>query len=107
MYIVVRERTREIGIRRSIGARKRDILLQFLGQTFVVVGTGAVLGFLISLALVKLGSLIPLQEYLGTPTVSPAVAATTITLLCLVALGAGYFPARRAANLDPVDCLRG
>ncbi|MEE9132663.1 MAG: ABC transporter permease [Gemmatimonadota bacterium] len=106
MYIVVKERTREIGIRRSIGARKRDIMRQFLGQTFVVVGTGAVLGFLISLSLVKLGQLMPLKEFIGVPTISPLVAGATIALLCGVALTAGYFPARKAANLDPVECLR-
>jgi putative ABC transport system permease protein len=106
MYIVVKERTREIGVRRSVGARKRDIMRQFLGQTFVVVGTGAVLGFLISLGLVELGQLMPLKEFIGVPTISPLVAGATIALLCGVALTAGYFPARKAANLDPVECLR-
>ncbi len=106
MYIVVRERTREIGIRRSIGARKRDIMLHFLGQALVVVGIGAALGFAVSLGLIELGALLPLQEFLGRPTFSPAVAVATVLLLTAVALMAGFFPARRAANLDPVDCLR-
>ncbi|UCC48874.1 MAG: ABC transporter permease [Gemmatimonadota bacterium] len=106
MYIVVKERTREIGIRRSVGARKRDILLQFLGQAFVVVGSGAALGFLISLAIIRLGANLPMQEFVGRPTLSPVVATVTIVLLTGVALLAGYFPARKAANLDPVECLR-
>ena len=106
MYIVVKERTREIGVRRSVGARKRDIMLQFLGETFVVVTTGAILGFLISLALVTAGKMIPLREFIGVPTISPMVAIATVILLTFVALLAGYFPARKAANLDPVECLR-
>jgi putative ABC transport system permease protein len=106
MYIVVKERTREIGIRRSIGARKRDIMLHFLGQAFVVVGIGASLGFALSVALVELGALLPLQEFLGRPMISPPVAVATVVLLTGVALLAGFFPARKAANLDPVECLR-
>ncbi len=106
MYIVVKERTREIGVRRSIGARKRDIMLQFLGETFVVVAVGAILGFLVSLALVTAGKMMPLQEFIGVPTISPMVAIATVILLTFVALLAGYFPARKAANLDPVECLR-
>ncbi|HEY8483544.1 MAG TPA: ABC transporter permease [Longimicrobiales bacterium] len=106
MYIVVRERTREIGIKRSIGARKRHILGQFLAETFLIVAVGGVLGFLLSLALVKAASLLPIQEQVGTPTLSPAVVGATILLLAAIAFLAGLFPARRAANLDPVECLR-
>jgi putative ABC transport system permease protein len=106
MYVVVRERTREIGIKRSLGARRRDILGQFLAETFVIVGSGALLGFIVSSVVVMGVRMLPIEEYVGTPVVSPAVAAATIVLLAVIALLAGLFPARRAANLDPVECLR-
>jgi putative ABC transport system permease protein len=86
MYVVVRERTREIGIKRSVGARRRDILLQFIAETFLLVAVGAVLGFV--------------------PAISPMVATATMALLAAIAFFSGLFPARRAAGLDPVECLR-
>lgn len=106
MYVVVRERTREIGVKRSVGAHRRDIMWQFFAETIFIVAIGALLGFLISYALVKLLGLLPIQEFVGTPVISPIVALATMTLLAVIALFAGFFPARRAANLDPVECLR-
>ncbi|MFN0149996.1 MAG: ABC transporter permease [bacterium] len=106
MYVVVRERTREIGIRRSIGARRADIMREFIAETFLIVSAGALLGFLISFGIVQLLGLLPIVEYVGRATISPVVAAATITLLSSIAFLAGLFPARKAANLDPVECLR-
>ncbi len=106
MYVVVRERTREIGIKRSVGARKRDIMLQFFSETFLLVGLGAALGFALSVGIVRLLGMIPIQEYVGRPTISATVAAATMALLAAIAFMAGLFPARKAANLDPVECLR-
>ena len=106
MYIVVRERTPEIGIRRSVGASQRDILLQFFGETFLLVGVGAAAGFLGSFGIVWLLSFVPMQEFVGTPTISPIVLGVTLSLLAGIAFLAGLFPARKAAALDPVECLR-
>lgn len=106
MYVVVRERTREIGIKRSVGARKRNIMMQFFLETFFIVAIGATSGFAISFGITKVLALMPIQDFVGVPTISPIVAGATIVMLALIALLAGYFPARRAANLDPVECLR-
>lgn len=106
MYIVVRERTREIGVRRALGARRSDVLTQILLETFLIVAVGAGLGMLLSLGLVKAAGTLPIQEQVGTPIISPLVMAATVVLLSLVALLAGIFPARRAASLDPVEALR-
>ncbi len=107
MYIVVRERTPEIGIKRSVGARRRDILLQFIGETFFIVGIGAGLGLLLSMGIVRVGQMLPLGDTVGTPVLSSAVLAGTLALLASVAFLAAIFPARKAAALDPIDCLRG
>ena len=106
MYIVVRERTNEIGIKRSLGATRRSIMWQFLTESMLIVVAGAALGVVVSLGIVKLMSLVPMQEFVGTPTISLQVAAVTMALLASIAMLAGFFPARRAAALDPVECLR-
>lgn len=106
MYVVVRERTKEIGIKRSVGARKGDILTQFFFETFIIVGIGAVVGFLLAMGLIQAIGMLPIQEFVGTPELSPLVAGVTMALLAFIAFLAGLFPARKAAQLDPVECLR-
>ncbi|MFO7588112.1 MAG: ABC transporter permease [Gemmatimonadota bacterium] len=106
MYVVVKERTKEIGIKRSVGARKGDILRQFFLESTTIVMIGAVIGFVLSLGLVRIVRFGDMEDFIGVPVVSPTVAVITISLLGLIALLAGWFPARKAANLDPVECLR-
>ena len=106
MYVVVRERTKEIGIKRSVGATKRDILFQFFLETFMIVGMGAGIGFLFAMLIIKGLAYVPIQEFVGTPQLSPIVAITTMGLLAFIAFLAGFFPARKASQLDPVECLR-
>jgi putative ABC transport system permease protein len=106
MFVVVRERTREIGIKRSVGARRPDILRQFFLEAATLTLVGGALGFLLSLGLVRLVTFGDMTDFIGTPQISPSVAVITIGLLGIIGSAAGYFPARKAANLDPVECLR-
>ena len=106
MFIVVKEKTKEIGIKRSVGATGSNIMFQFFFESFLIVAIGAILGMLISIALVNVVTLLPIQGVIGTPHISPLVLGVTILLLMLISLLAGYFPARKASKLDPVECLR-
>lgn len=106
MFVVVQERTREIGIRRSLGARRKDVLAQVLMESILIVAAGALIGFVLSVGITRLMALMPIDEFVGVPIISVPVTLLTASLLTLVALAAGWMPARRAAALDPADALR-
>lgn len=106
MFIVVQERIREIGVKRAVGARRSNILFQFFMETFFIVGLGSAVGFLIAYGLITVLQYVPIKEYVGTPEFSAEVAIATVTILCIIGLAAGLMPARKAANLDVVECLR-
>ena len=105
MYVVIEERTREIGVKLAVGAKPRFILGQFLAETLTLTAVGGALGLLITLGVI---AVFPsaLDEYVGTPEASPVVILTTAALLGVIGLVAGYFPARRASLLDPVVALK-
>jgi putative ABC transport system permease protein len=105
MYVVVEERTREIGVKLAVGAKPRFILGQFLVETMTLTAVGGLLGFLITLGVIAAFPA-QLDEYVGTPEASAVVILTTAALLGLIGLAAGYFPARRASMLDPVMALK-
>jgi putative ABC transport system permease protein len=106
MFIVVQERIKEIGVKRAVGATKGNILIQFFSETFFIVFTGSAIGFLISYGIIALLSIIPIKEYVGTPELSLEVVGVTIFVLITVGLFSGLMPARRASNIDVVECLR-
>ena len=106
MYIVVQERTKEIGVKRAVGARKSAILIQFFSETFFIITLGSAIGFLIALGITKAMQYIPIKEFVGTPEISTDVVLATAFVLLIIGLAAGFMPARRAANLNVVDCLR-
>ncbi|HCA79838.1 MAG TPA: ABC transporter permease [Bacteroidetes bacterium] len=106
MFIVVQERIREIGVKRAVGAKRSNILFQFFMETFFIVGLGSAIGFLIAFGIITVLQYVPIKEYVGTPEFSTEVAVATVTILCIIGLAAGLMPARKAANLDVVECLR-
>ncbi|MBD3374236.1 FtsX-like permease family protein [candidate division KSB1 bacterium] len=106
MYVVVQERTREIGIRRSVGAKRSHIRAHFILEAMIIISIGAAMGFLLSMLLVKLIAMAPYEDFVGDPTISWGVAIVAISILGLIGLAAGYFPARRAANMVVIDSLR-
>ncbi len=108
MYIVVRERRREIGVKMALGASPKMILMQFMVETFMIVGLGGVMGFGFSWGVVRLFTTPLLSftaKYIGVPTINPLVAAITITVIGLIGFAAGFAPARRAARMNPVQAL--
>ena len=115
MLTNVTERIREIGIRRALGASRRDITAQFLAESSALCVTGGLLGILIGyllawgLAMFAAGSGV-LGELGASGTITPSFSIVTVLLAFAVSVGIGvifgFYPARRAAKLDPVECLR-
>jgi len=110
MYAVVKERTREIGVKMALGAKMRQVMAPFVLEALIMTVIGGVLGTAVSLALVAVVARLPLDneafEFLGRPTFSPAIAAATAAVLGTIGTLAGYFPARRAASVNPAVSLR-
>jgi putative ABC transport system permease protein len=106
MYIVVQERIKEIGVKRAVGAKKSNILTQFFLETFFIMTIGSLIGFLISIGVITAMQFIPIKDFVGTPEISIEVALATAFVLSVVGFSAGLFPARKAANLNVVECLR-
>lgn len=110
MYVVAKERTHEIGIKRAVGAKRKYIIFQFVFESLLIAFLGGAIGMMASLGVIKLMWMMPagdgVMQFLGRPLLSTSVLIVSIGLLALIGLLAGYFPARKAANVHPVDALR-
>ena len=106
MLVAVRERTREIGIRKAVGASARVILRQFFVETLIVVFTSGGLGLAVAFSICALVNMIPMPQYFAglLPTWKSALLA--FALLGTVAVLSGLYPASRAASVDPIEALR-
>ena len=102
MLVSVTERTREIGIRKALGARTRDVLVQFLTESAILSACGGIIGVILGVGIVSLGGLI-----LKMPVViKPGIVLLAVSFSAVVGIFFGLYPASKAAGADPIDALR-
>ncbi len=110
MYVSIKERTREIGVKMAVGARRSYILYQFLMEALLITFLGGAGGIAISYVLTESFKRVPLQSdvfnFLGRPTLSFEIGVIVVVILSVMGILSGLFPAMRAASVSPVESLR-
>ena len=106
MLVAVTERTREIGVRKSMGATARDIRNQFFAESAALMMISGALGLGIGLGICFAFNHLALPDVVPHPVISPVAIAASLVTLGLITVGAGMYPAQRAAALSPIECLR-
>jgi putative ABC transport system permease protein len=109
MRVVVEERTREIGIKLAVGARRRAILWQFFSESLAIMLLGGLVGFGLSAGVLQAAKVFPeggFTDFIGLPVLNPMVIVSTVLILLGIGVVAGMVPARAAASTDPIEALR-
>lgn len=110
MYVSIKERTREIGIKIAVGARRSIILTQFLLEALLITFSGGLLGIAISYVMTEGFKRIPIEsdvlDFMGRPTVSLEIGLAVVLILSCMGIISGIFPAMKAASVNPVESLR-
>jgi putative ABC transport system permease protein len=106
MLVAVSERTREIGVRKALGATAADIRRQFLAESAIITLVSGALGLLFGIGIIVALRLLPLPEFLPHPVISATAIISSLITLAAITVTAGTYPALRAANLTPIECLR-
>ena len=102
MLVSVTERTREIGIRKALGAQTKDILIQFLIEAAAISAAGGIIGTVLGFSVVSIAGM----AFGVGAVVKPSVVGLAVAFSAVVGLGFGLYPARKAARKDPVEALR-
>jgi putative ABC transport system permease protein len=106
MLVAVTERTREIGVRKALGATAIDIRRQFLAESAIITLVSGAIGLSCGLGIIAALRLLPLPDILPHPVVSATAIIASLATLAAITLTAGTYPAIRAASLTPIECLR-
>ncbi len=106
MLVAVTERTREIGVLKALGATRRDILNQFFSESATITVISGLVGYGVGVGLCLFLTNAPLPDFVPRPIVSPIAIVGSLVTLSLITVNAGMYPAQRAADMEPTECLR-
>lgn len=110
MYVSAKKRTKEIGIKMALGAKRRHVLLQFISEALMIAFIGGTAGVLLSFIVIELVQVLPLEgeaaDILAHPVISLKIMVLTALILGIIGFLSGIFPARKAASSNPVEALR-